>query len=279
VEVDQGSKFVEESKEREIVAEVDEKDSQKIQIETLQNQVQDMTRKIQEKENLAREVDQVNQEKKLLENSMREMAERFQQKENEMENCVKDLEKRLQERENDVKVMNERIIRQEETFTMRINEMESRNEELTRRLEEQERVLQGSLGRMRCLQLSLPLPPNKQTHVFLTHTWRNDEKGRNNHDRVGRVNEALRERGLVTWFDSERMKGTVRQAMTDALNATCCVLVFVTKKYEEKVNSRNQSDNCYFEFNVAAHDEDCVSDGGMYVKPARLARKVEGRGG
>ncbi len=107
--------------------------------------------------------------------------------------------------------------------------------------------------------IALPLPPKKQTHVFLTHTWREDEKGRNNHDRVGLVNEALKKRGLVTWFDSERMSGTVRQAMTDALNATCCVLVFITKKYEDKVNSKNEADNCYFEFNVAAHNRNLVN--------------------
>ncbi len=167
-----------------------------------------------------------------------------------------DSNSRFQEKERECLELRDQIIRMEDRFNAWMKEMERRNKSLERRLEEKERVLQEILGgRVK----SLPLPPNKQTHVFLTHTWREDEEGRNNHDRVGRVNEALRERGLVTWFDSERMSGTVRQAMTDALDATCCVLIFITKKYEEKVNSADESDNCYFEFNVAAHDKNLTN--------------------
>ena len=39
--------------------------------------------------------------------------------------------------------------------------------------------------------------------------WGNaDELGRNNHDTVTAVNEALKKRGLVTWFDSDRLVGS-----------------------------------------------------------------------
>ena len=51
-----------------------------------------------------------------------------------------------------------------------------------------------------------PLPEGCQYHVFLTHDWGEaDELGRNNHATVARVNAGLKERGLVTWFDSDRM--------------------------------------------------------------------------
>jgi hypothetical protein len=51
--------------------------------------------------------------------------------------------------------------------------------------------------------------PPRSFHVFLTHDWGDkDELGRNNHDTVSRINEALKSRGLVTWFDSDRMART-----------------------------------------------------------------------
>lgn len=100
---------------------------------------------------------------------------------------------------------------------------------------------------------AFPLPPNKATHVFLTHTWKKDGEGRDNHQRVQKVNDALKTRGLVTWFDSEQMTGQIRQAMTDALYSTCCLLVFITREYENKVNMSEKTDNCYYEFNVAAN--------------------------
>lgn len=104
-----------------------------------------------------------------------------------------------------------------------------------------------------------PLPPNKFTHVFLTHTWRRDEEGRDNHMRVARINEALKKRGIITWFDSDRMSGTIRSTMTKALYSTCCVLIFITREYEKKVNLDDESDNCYFEFKVVSEDHQLVN--------------------
>jgi hypothetical protein len=71
---------------------------------------------------------------------------------------------------------------------------------------------------------------------------------------VGRVNEALRKRGLVTWFDSERLEDKIHETISKALYSTCCVLIFVTREYEKKVNSADDSDYCFYEFNVAATD-------------------------
>ena len=43
--------------------------------------------------------------------------------------------------------------------------------------------------------------------AFLTHDWGTDSLGRKNHDRVAAINVALKKRGVVTWFDSDRMTG------------------------------------------------------------------------
>jgi hypothetical protein len=48
------------------------------------------------------------------------------------------------------------------------------------------------------------------------------------------------------------MSGRIRDTMADAIYKTNCVIVCVTKKYEEKVNSNDSSDNCFFEFDLAA---------------------------
>ena len=45
-------------------------------------------------------------------------------------------------------------------------------------------------------------PLSLKTDVFLTHNW---GKGQDNHKRVALVNAGLKKRGLLTWFDDERM--------------------------------------------------------------------------
>eukprot|EP01040_Poterioochromonas_malhamensis_P010319 gene10319-11224_t len=89
------------------------------------------------------------------------------------------------------------------------------------------------------------------TDVFLTHDWGEDEIGRSNHVRVSKVNKFLQSRGLKTWFDEERMTGNIRDKMAEGIENTKLILVFITEKYRNKVNSNNAIDNCYFEFNYA----------------------------
>ena len=74
-----------------------------------------------------------------------------------------------------------------------------------------------------------------KTHIFLTHNWGDDLKGRSNHDRVARVNDELKRRGVVTWFDEDKMHGDTRRMMTDGIDNTSLILVFVTKEYRTKV--------------------------------------------
>lgn len=102
------------------------------------------------------------------------------------------------------------------------------------------------------LQL-LPLSPGKQFHVFLTHNWSDDLHGRNNHTRVARVNQGLKKRGFITWFDEERMTGHIRQTMANALYQSMSVAVFITRIYENKINSNNHADNCLYEFNATSN--------------------------
>lgn len=105
---------------------------------------------------------------------------------------------------------------------------------------------------------SIPLPPNKTSHVFISHTWAKDGELRDNHQRVKRLNDILKKRGIVTWFDDDRIRqdtSSLRDILAKALDSACCVLICITKEYEEKVTKGDESDNCLYEFNAAAHCE------------------------
>lgn len=65
------------------------------------------------------------------------------------------------------------------------------------------------------------------------------------------LNDALKARGLVTWFDSDRLIGHVQQTMASDVENTECVVVFITATYRDKINGTDLGDNCLFEFNHA----------------------------
>ena len=89
------------------------------------------------------------------------------------------------------------------------------------------------------------------TDVFLSHNWGKDELGRDNHYRVSIINEELKKLGYQTWFDQERMKGEIDNQMADGIEKTQGVIVFITKKYYDKVTGERASDSCRLEFNYA----------------------------
>lgn len=93
-----------------------------------------------------------------------------------------------------------------------------------------------------------------KTHVFLTHDWGTDESGRDNHERVSRINDWLNNHNVVTWFDSQRMKGQIVQQMFRGIDNALIVLVVITKNYIDKVDGKSpsgQGDNCLKEFSYA----------------------------
>ena len=55
----------------------------------------------------------------------------------------------------------------------------------------------------------------------------------------------------MTWFDEERMVGSVREKVMEGIDNAGCVAVFITEVYRDKVNSKNKMDNCCFELNYA----------------------------
>jgi hypothetical protein len=95
---------------------------------------------------------------------------------------------------------------------------------------------------------SIPeLPAGIKYHVFLTHDW-GKELGHDNHARVRRINEELQKRGFSTWFDNDRMQGNIMEQMSQGIDQSALVLVFVTRRYVEKVAGSDATDNCKLEF-------------------------------
>ena len=87
--------------------------------------------------------------------------------------------------------------------------------------------------------------------AFLSHDWGKDELGRNNHDRVKRIFQALKQRGLSLWFDEVYMEGDIDEAMCKGIEESKLVIIFITKRYMQKVAGDNAGDNCKKEFNYA----------------------------
>lgn len=92
-----------------------------------------------------------------------------------------------------------------------------------------------------------------KTDVFLSHNWGDDELGRDNHDRVVKLNELLKAKGYSTWCDAEQMTGDIVKRMCQGIDNTRVILCFITKRYVDKVGSPDHvPDNCKKEFMYAA---------------------------
>ena len=87
--------------------------------------------------------------------------------------------------------------------------------------------------------------------VFLSHNWGEDESGRDNHYRVLLVSKALKETGYRTWFNEQRNAGDIMKAVPKRLEQTWGVIIFITRRYYEKVNGENTMETCKLEFNYA----------------------------
>jgi hypothetical protein len=86
--------------------------------------------------------------------------------------------------------------------------------------------------------------PDGNYHVFLTHDW--GEKGIN-HRRVSKVNQILKEKyELITWFDEDRMDGDIRTTMTEGIENSMVMIIFITQRYQKKVidGGSDNRDNC-----------------------------------
>ena len=90
------------------------------------------------------------------------------------------------------------------------------------------------------------------TDVFLSHNWGKDELGRDNHARVSFINKELQKYGYLTWFDDEQITDEIVNQMADGIQGAQGVIVFITKRYHDKVVGKRANDHCKLEFDFAA---------------------------
>ena len=71
-----------------------------------------------------------------------------------------------------------------------------------------------------------------------------------NHEKVVRIAQQLRERGLRVWLDEDQMRLDIVQRMTEGIDQSQAVVIFVTRAYIDKV-AGEEVDNCKREFTYA----------------------------
>ena len=91
-------------------------------------------------------------------------------------------------------------------------------------------------------------PTRGPTDAFFTHDWGKNEDGTDNHEIVKKINEWMKRHGIITWFDEDCMTDNIQWQMTDGVDKTKCVVVFITKNYLSKVGKGETTDSCCFEF-------------------------------
>lgn len=87
--------------------------------------------------------------------------------------------------------------------------------------------------------------------IFLSHTWEKDEENRDTHKRVLEVKKELEKLGIKTWLDEDNIVHDIDGSMSMGINDCTAIIIFITKKYSNKVNHAANDpsciDNCYKE--------------------------------
>ena len=89
--------------------------------------------------------------------------------------------------------------------------------------------------------------------VLLSYDCEFDDDGRDNRERVFRINDRLKNCGILTWYHDDIFKDSyTEQQLIDGLNNSAIVIVFLTKRYLERLRTHdNLKDSCRLQFKFA----------------------------
>ena len=92
--------------------------------------------------------------------------------------------------------------------------------------------------------------------LFLSHAWKNDDLGRNTHERARYLKDALKQKGWSVWFDEDDMKLNIDASMISGIESAEVVLTCLTKEYIKQLNEssfslRKKNKNCAKEWKYA----------------------------
>ncbi len=91
----------------------------------------------------------------------------------------------------------------------------------------------------------------KKYAAFLCHDRGKDSQGRDNHERVVRIQTSLLRRGVQAYIDDEEMKGDIDTSSCIGIDHSAMVCLFITKGFMDKVGGLNEEELCRLEFNYA----------------------------
>lgn len=94
----------------------------------------------------------------------------------------------------------------------------------------------------------------RKKQLFLSHAWKNDDLGRNTHDRVRLLKDCLKVNGWSVWFDEDDMKLNLDASMITGIENSEVVLACLTKEYVKQLNNFSvyqKNKNCAKEWKYA----------------------------
>ena len=85
----------------------------------------------------------------------------------------------------------------------------------------------------------------------MSHAWATDARGRSTHERAMELKRTLHALGWKVWVDEDKLLvGEALDAqLASGISQSDAVLICITRRYCEKVNSAATSDNVYKEWN------------------------------
>lgn len=85
---------------------------------------------------------------------------------------------------------------------------------------------------------------NTKGHIMISYQWGHQEL-------IKEIKANLSKRGYNVWLDIEKMNGSTLQAMAEAVEQSCLILICMSPKYKESANCRMEAEytlNCKKEF-------------------------------
>ena len=93
--------------------------------------------------------------------------------------------------------------------------------------------------------------------IFISHAWKKDLLGRDNHKRCKKLCDKLKNFGYNTWFDEYDMGRDIDNSIMNAIDNCKVFIVCLTEEYCNKINNAVKynkiNDNCYKEWNYAVN--------------------------
>ena len=116
--------------------------------------------------------------------------------------------------------------------------------------------------------------------IFISHAWGKDELDRDNHKRCKLIAQKLIEHGYTVWIDSNEIYGNIDFSIMKGINNCKIVLVCLTKRYCDKINScainQLSNDNCYKEWNYSLFRQKIIIP--ILMEPSMINIFLNGEG-